>query len=340
MSLDTSQAACVAGGETFDAQPLQIEGLFLLPPTKTISTQVTGNDSTVLRAGFTAGRARLIDSVQDFVPTEVGVVTTSGAQYSQSGVTPEFAVGNAVWATAVAIQHRNAAAISIVWVFGTLAALADAVAPTQDEIKTAVDGTDQGRYTVLGDILFVRTADTVVDHYVSNKRRVAYVDEANKTSVAGEQDDQDGTMGLRYWGHVDYTLHLPSVFAASAGDQVAKTEAPALPFGGLLGQLEYIPTVDAAGAGGDISLRPNVNNPGAAAAVAADGDDLQLLLATAILGTTTSNTRAPESYTTLPNFKPGATLSVELQAKPTAFTAGSGTLRQHVWEYIPSGGGN
>ena len=329
MALDAPYGSAFAGGEVHEPPPFSIEGLFPLPPTQTISTQATGTGATLLRVGLSEGRVRLPEFSHDFTAQEV-TVYTNAAQLT------DFASGYAVWCTAVAVQHRPAGSISIVHVIGTVAVVASVVKPTLAEIKTAIDGSNQTSYMILGDTLFYRSADLVVDHRVDYERRPAYVDEANKSGAYASQDDQ-AAMGLEYWGAIDFYLDLTQAFAQTAGDQILKTEAPALPFGGLCGQLEYAPAKDAAGAGGDISLRPNVDNPGAAAAVAADGDDLQLLVAGAVVGTTTSNTRAPGSYTTDPYFKPGATISIELQAKPTAFTDGFGILKLHIWKCVPFG---
>jgi hypothetical protein len=333
MSLDVLKASSVAGGESHQPAPFVIDGLFVHPPTKTLCSQVTGDDSTVLRAGILGGRARLVDHVKDFAPAEVALVTTSGSQFDDG---TGFAVGTSVWATAVAIQHRPAAAISIVWVLGAVALEAAAAKPTQAAIATAVGGSEQARYVILGDIEFYRSADTVINTRVDHGRRPAYVQEGNKTTAEGKSDDQAATMGLVYGGFVDFPATLASIYAASAGDLIANCQAPAWEHGGEVGQLEYLPGVAGAGASASIALRPNVTNLNETV-IAADGDDLTLTLALSAIGQVPANTRAPGSYTTRPVFKPGAKLSVELQTKTTAFTGGSGTLRLNLWKYVPAG---
>lgn len=330
MSLDSQFAESLAGDQLY-LLPLMVLGLFPVPPVRTVSTQATGDDSTVLRAGITAGRVRIGDIVKDFTATESVVASSSGAQYADD---TDFASGYALWATAVAVQHRPAGAISIVWVLGDVALLASAAKPSLERIEVEVN-TD--RFVILGDVLFYRSADTVVDHRVDYERRPEFVEQTGKNGTDAAQDSQS-SMGLRYFGAIPLHVALASYSAATAGDILAQFEAPALPFGGLIGQLQYVPTIAGAGASASVTFRPNIKNPGVSAFTAHAGADLALAVAASAIGTTTSNARAPGSYTAPgPYFKPGATIGIELEAKSNTYSDGEGTLFIHIWECVPHG---
>jgi len=323
--LDVQNANVVAGGETNFPPPFVIEGLYPKPPVRIISTQATGAGATALRLGISGGRVRLVDHVNDFTDQEIAVLTTAAAAMTS---------GQAVWVAVVAFQHRPNANVNTIAIVGNAAAVADAAKVDVGAIESRLG--ENARFVLLGDVLFHRSADQVIDHRVDYSRRPAYVDEANKAQNVASQGAQ-ASMGLRYIGSIQLAITLATLSAASAGDLVARFEAPATPFGGIVGKLEYVPIVNAAGAGAEADLRPNVINPGDSTPVEADGNDLEIRVATAVVGTTTSNDRDPLEYTTGPYFKPGATIAIELQDKSDTFSAGSGTLLVHLWECVPFG---
>jgi len=332
--LDAQNASAVAGGETHQPPPFVLEGLFVQPPTVTRSSQASGDDSTILRARVTPGRVRLVDHVLDESGGEYPIVVTSGSQYTDG--TTGFALNAGVWATAIAIQHRPAAAISIVWVLGAVASVAASAAkPTVAQIEAALDagapseaGGEQGRrWCILGDVLFTRAADQVVWHTVSNERRPAYVDEDNKTSTdLVEGDNSNGGLGERYWGYIDFPVALAGLSGVTPGQQGANIIAPALAFGGRFDNVEYIPSIAGAGASADITVKLTVG----ATPAAVVGLDLQITLATSALGQNPS----ADTPTSDHEFFAGEDIGLEVDAVANAFSAGEGIVRAHIYEYL------
>lgn len=325
MSLDVIQAALVAGGEPFLPVPFSVEGLCVRPPSQTNSSQVTGDDVTTLRGAYTSGRVRLVDYAKDFASGEENVIVSVGGQYDDG---TGLANGYAVWGTLVAVQHRPAAAISLMWVMGSVALVASAVVPTVAEVQSAIGySAGQTRYVILGDLLWHRSADTVITHRTSDERRPAYVDEANKTGLTLSQDDQ-ASMNLKFFGIVPVAnITLATISAATAGNLVVDgLPLPKLPYGGKLGAIRYIPSVDAAGAGATVVLRPQVGG------TALTGGDLSLdenSDTPAVVSGDGSYTNDSAAY-----FAPGDEIDIELESKANAFTAGSGLLVAEIWECV------
>lgn len=318
MSLDNNQTNDIVGAQPA-LLPMLLVGLFVAPASVIPSSQLTGDGSTVLRLGHSGGRARLFDRVMDYAPGELAVITTSGAQYDD-GV--PFAANAAVWGTLVAVQHRVNAAITLRVVIGAVASTrAGAVKPTFADIEAALD--DPFAYCILGDVLWERSADTVITTVTTDERRPEFVDTARKTSFESDNDDPTVGVGGRFWGYIDICVDLALAFGLGAGALYADgANLPPFEYGGYIRAVEYIPAVGGAGAGADITLRPGVSGTPATTC------DLQLLLATTALA------QHPEAVaSTVIPFKAGDNLDVEVEAAATAFTAGSGILRYEVWEY-------
>ncbi len=321
MTFDVQNADRVVQGEIYTPPPIKIEGLQVLPPVATPNSQAAGDDSTVLRALLKGGRVKLFDTVLDRIDEEFAVITTSGAQYDDG---TGFALGYAVWFTAVAVQHKVNAAINIMFIPGAVALEANAVVPTVAEIEAAIG--DHELYAILGDIRYHRSADTVIDTQVTGVRRPAYVDDSKKTGVTLDSEDAT-TMAKKFWGYVDLPVDLTDAFALGAGVLAFDgVPLPKLPLGGELGEFLAIPAVDGAGVGADMTFRLGLDG------TPLTGNDLQLLLAASAVGQ--APTAGAGAYASTPSFKSGATLDVEVEAAATAFTAGMAILRVEIWEYV------
>lgn len=329
MSLDVQSAPIVAGGETHLPPPIYIEGLRLMPSIETLSSQITADGITKLYARLSAGRARIVDFATDFRTDEYTVVdfTTENRQYDQDtddDGTPDvdLSSGNAVWFAAVAVQHRPNGSVDILFVPGTIAAVASAAVPDQDTIEAYI-GSNKS-YAILGDILFYRSADTTIKVRVNEERRAAYVDEDNKTGVTCAQDDQ-ASLASEFLGFLNIPADLTSLSAvADAGTYINGIPLPNTPFGGYIKGWRYVPTVAGGGAGADI----NVN-------LALDGTDvtggnLNITLANSAIG------QGVGDYSGLAanKFVNGDTLDVEVISTPTNFTSGSGFFIVELWKYI------
>lgn len=313
MSLDVLYASHVAQGEPYVPAPISVAGLFIalaaIP-----SSQLTGDDSTVLRAGYTDGRAKVYDVVRDFAGAEAVVMSSSGSQL--------FAAGYAQYFTLVAVQHKVSAAVTLLWVAGTVAVVADAAVPTMTEIQAALG--DNPHFAICGDIRFHRSADTVIQAKTETTRRPAYTDESKKTGLTKDQSDVTN-LQAEFAGYVDIPIDLTNAYTLGAGVLAQDGLAlPPFPLGGYVAAWEYIPGTDGAGAGGDITARLGIDGTVEASS------DLQILLAATALGA--APTRVALS-TVLP-FIQGEGLDVEVEAAATAFTAGSGTLRAELWKYV------
>jgi hypothetical protein len=308
---DVQTAGAVAGGEAVTPLPISLEGLRVYPGVETPSSQVTGAGATVLAARYGGGRVRMPRSVRDFAPAEVVIVSEDNY----------LALGEAVYATAVGVQHRNAGGTSVLFVLGAIAALADAVAPTVAEIKEALGLDDYATVAVCGDVRFHRSADTVIDVAVTDKRRPAYIDDGLKTGLILDPADQSAMGGVPA-GHIDFPVDLTGYSGVGAGNlAVDGAKFPSFPFGGTIDTLEYIPGLD--GVAGDITLKAAIDG------TEVTGSDLNLLVANTGLGDA-----IPTSSPTAANsFKPGDGLDIEVDAVGTSFTAGSGILRVHLSRY-------
>lgn len=324
MPLDVRNADHYQGSETHEPPRVSVIGLDVLPPSITLSSQLTGDGSTVLRLGHKPGRVRLGDYVKDFAGGEIAVITTSGAQYDDSGA--DLTAGNAVWATLVAVQHRKAASISLVVVVGSIAAVATAAKPTLAEIEAAIDGTNQSNWLICGDILFHRSGDTVITHRVTGERRPAYVQEANKTGLLLSQDDQSNQGYVPRGYYAVGVVDLAVASGATAGNNlITGLPLPAFPLGGRIGKIRYQPAAAAVGVGADAVLRPVVDG------TALTGGDLTIdATSDGPVAVTGDGSYATGS----PDFKPGDVLSIELESKTATFSAGSGLLLVEIFEYV------
>ena len=308
---DVQTASAVAAGEVVTPLPISFEGLHVLPGVETPSSQVTGAGLTTLVARHSGGRARLPYASREFGPAESTIVAS--ANFLQAG--------QAVYAAGVAVQHRNAGALSIIWVLGTVAALADAVAPTTAEIKAALQLDDYAIIGHIGDLRFHRSADEVIDVAASNLRRPAYLDESRKIGILLDPADPSA-LGAEPAGYVDIPVDLTGYSAVTAGDlAVDGATLPSFPFGGRIDKLEFL--TGQAGVAGDILLQAGIDG------TEVTGSDLQLTAANTALG------GAPPSSTPTAarDFKPGQGLDIEVDTVTSAFTAGTGTLRVHVSKY-------
>lgn len=323
MALDAPNISYLAGGHSYQPPPFVLEGIRIEPSVVTRSSQATGDGSTKLVARYRGGRVRIGERASDLRTTETVIANTSGAQYKDQALTG-FASGNALWCTLVAHQPRPGSDIKLVWVPGAIAVLASVAKPTHVAIKAALSGSEA--YVILGDLRFHRKSDLVVKDLVDESRRPAWVDDANKVSVSHDQDDQS-KLGKKFWGFLEFPIDLVALSAKSAGDLYVDGAAlPVLSYGGELGAYEYVGVVAGGGAGADLTLRLGIKGTAFA------GNDRQLLL----VGTAIPSVlRAAAAYASVPKFMVGDDLDIELEAKATVFTSGSGVLRIEVWEYVP-----
>jgi hypothetical protein len=314
MTLDIVQAAALARGMMYTPGPFAVEGVFVEPPTQTRSTQATGAaGASAYRGAYTGGRIKVHEKVYDIAGAEVAVITENGALTS----------GQAVWCTLVAVQHRISGAVSLVWVRGTAAVVASAAVPTHAEIVAELDLDDSATYFILGDLMFYRSGDLVVTHRVSDERRPAYVDEANKEGLVFDETDQSN-MGEEYGGVIEVQAGLVQLSGVAAGSMYIDGLAlPKWPFGGRIVKLEYIPAVNGTGAGATQDVIVNIDG------TPTTGGTLTLTLANAVIPTPVSST-----ITGANKFKAGDGLDLEVDNAGTDFTAGSGTFRVHLQKYV------
>lgn len=322
--MDVLLLALVAGGATFQPAPFDIEGLFLQPPIETLCSQTTGDGASTLRVRRSAGRVRCVDSVTDYNTTEDAVATSSGHAFQVNDTGTKLASGNAVWFTAVAVQHRPAGSVSILYVPGTVAALASAAVPTTTEVQDFLG--DGVVHVIIGDVLFYRSADTVIDVQISNERRPAYVHPDNKTGVVADQADQASLAG-EFCCFMDIPIELISTSAVSdAGLYIDGLALPNLPFGGYVKDWRYRPTKVGTNAGATNTLRLALDG------VDMTGNDLTITLALSAIGQVVNGDGSFSGSTNI--FKSGATLDVKVVSSATDFTAGQGFLQVEIWKYV------
>lgn len=316
--LDVVIASHVSRGEQFTQAPIEVKGLFVEPASTTLSSQATGAaGASAFRARHTSGRVRIHDKVIDLAGAEEAVITENGALTS----------GQAMWCTLVAVQHKLSGGIGLAWVRGTAATYGSHVVKTQAEIVTALGQDDQvAMLAICGDIEFYRSADTTVVTSVSSKRRAAYVDESSKTGIT--ETVAAATLEEEFGGFIDFPITLASAFALNAGDLYSVAPAPDLPFGGVIKRWEYIGAVSGAGAGADMTLKAQIDG------VVVTGSDMQLLLAATAIAAGGARV-AGGTITAANTFKPKASIGVEVDAKPTAFSGGSGIIRMHYNKLVP-----
>lgn len=317
MSFDIYNAALVAGGEAKAIPSVKIEGLQITPPVGTLCSQATGDDATVLRVRTLAGFAQLFGTVKEFAEYERAIKTTSGAAF--------FASGEACWFTGVVVRHRNAASTSIVFVEGTVAALASVAKPTWAEIKSYLGlGESNAVIGIIGDIRFHRSADTVIDVMVDHSRRSFGVDENDKVMLDARDLSDPTTLTAVPGGWVDLPANLTSLSAVTPGNlAVDGSELPKWPYGGKINHLEYIGGQAGANSGADITVKAQIDG------VAVVGADLNLTLANTALPSRVASAVASSAN----SFQPGDTLDLEVDAVGTAFTAGTGIIRVHLDRY-------
>lgn len=309
---DVPTASAVAAGEVVTPLPISFEGLRVEPGVETPSSQVTGAGATVLSARHTGGRARMPSSCRDLAPAEVVVINAAAAHLAQ---------GEAVYVTGFAVQHRNAGVLSILFLAGTVAALADAEPLTVAEAKTELGLDDYATVGIIGDLRYHRSADTVIDVAATDERRPAYIDDAKKTGLLLDPAAPSG-MGAEAAGYVDFPVDLTAYSAVTPGQlAVDGAQLPKFPFGGRVDSLEFIPGED--GVAGDIILQAGIDGTEITAS------DLNLTAANTALG----GAPPTSTPTAAQDFKPGQGLDIEVDTVTSAFTAGSGTLRVHVSKY-------
>lgn len=320
MTFDVRQAAAIAQGEIWTPPPIDLEGVNLNPPSATLSSQVTGDDVTTLRAACTGGRVKIFSQVKDFAAAEENVHVSQGAQY--------LAVGEAGWFAKVFVQHRPNGNISTVYVPAAVALVTSAVKTTDAEIVAFLGLDSGGTYVIAGDIRYHRSADTVIVTRVEDVRRPAYVDDGDKTGVAADQADTSN-LGEKFWGYLDFPLDLTTAFGlGAAAFAIDGAALPSFPYGGRVGAIEYIAGFPGAGAGGDITLLAGIDDGTSSTPVT--GGEMQLLLAAVgVPGLVTGGTP-----TAADTFNQGDLLDIEVDAAATAYTAGSGTVRVPIYEKL------
>lgn len=320
--MDVLLLALVAGGETFQPAPFDIEGLFLEPPIETLCSQTTGDAASVLRVRRSAGRVRCIDSVTDFNTTEDAVATSSGHAFQVGDAGTKLASGNAVWFAAVAVQHRPTGAVTVLYVPGAVAALASVAVPTQEAIQTFLG--DGVLFVILGDVLFYRSADTVIDVRISHERRPAYVNEDNKTGAVADQADQ-ASLASEFCTYINVPADLTSISAvADDGTYIANMPLPNLPYGGYVKKWRYVPVVAGTGGGATNDVRLAIDG------VDVTGATLTITEANTAIGQGVEDGSGLGANT----FKSGATLDIEVDSTATNFTGGSGFFQIEIWKYV------
>jgi hypothetical protein len=316
MSFDVETAPLVAGGEVVPLKPVELEGLHASPPIATRSSQAAGAGATVLVAKRLGGRARVFGHVRDFQAAENTVISQNNY----------LTLGQAVWFALVVVQHRNAGAVSLLWVPGTVAAVASAAKPTLAQIKTFLD-LDDGEATlgICGDIRFHRSADTVIDVMTTPKRRPAYTDDSQKTSYEADAATKSSLV-LEPRGFVDFHANLVSLSAVTPGNlAIDGSDLPAFPYGGKITKFQYLQGQAPTGAGASIQLALQFDG------VLVAGSQLALTLANTALGQPPVEATPSSAFDFL-----GHELDLEVDTVTTAFTGGAGTLRVYVSEYVPA----
>jgi hypothetical protein len=316
MSLDVVAALALCNaGENYQPPPFWVEGVFVEPPVQTRSSQATGAaGATVLRAAYTAGRVKMNGRVADVAGAEATLVSQNGYLTS----------GQAVWFTLVAVQHRPSSAINLIWVPGTVAALASVAKPTHAQIVDALDLDDRPSYVICGSLRFYRVSDLVIVHAASDVQRPAYVDSANKTEIVYDESDQSN-MAEVAGSTIEVQVGLVQMSGVAAGSlYMDGIPLPAWPFGGKIESMHYIPAVNGTGAGATQDVVLGIDG------TALTGGVLTLTLANAVIPTPVAAT----AITAANKFKAGATLDVETDNTGTDFTAGSGTLRVVLKRFV------
>jgi|6_EtaG_2_1085325.scaffolds.fasta_scaffold00031_98 hypothetical protein len=318
MSLDVYNASMVAGGESsLSMPPLEVRGLEVIPAVETLSSQLTGDTDSVLTIAYKKGAVRMFGYVKEFQQTELTLISTSGEAH--------MTAGQAQWYTLCAVQHRNAGAISVIAVAGTIAAFASVAKLTFAEILAALGkGDADANVVILGDARFYRSADTVMEVAVDGDRRGWFVDEADKTMLGVKTTADVSTLNEVYGGFMDFPVDLTTLSGVTPGNlAVDGADLPKWPFGGTIQGLEYIGTVDGANSGADITLKAQIDG------TAVTDSDLNLTLAnTAVPSTVDGSTPSAND-----SWAPGDGFDIEVDAVDTAFTAGSGIVRVHLGRY-------
>lgn len=317
MAFDVNNASLVAGGESASILPILIAGLILQPAVETLPSQLTGDTDTVLTAAVTGGNIRMFGFVKFFNYTETTLISTSGEAH--------LASGEAQWYTACVVQHRNAAAISIVYVPGDIAAVASVEKPSWNDIKTFLGkGAEDATIAILGDIRYHRSGDLVIDVQVDDVRRPFYTDDAKKPSSHIRDLADTSTLTAVAAGYVDLPIDLTSASGITPGNLLVDgVDLPKWPYGGQIDRLEYIGTVAGANSGADITLKAQIDG------TVVTGSDLQLTLANTALPSKVAGGTPSAAY----DFQCGDGLDLEVDAVSTAFTAGSGIVRVHLNRY-------
>lgn len=328
MTLDVQNANKVAGGEIYTPPPIQIEGITVEPALITPCSQVTGDAATVLRARLRAGRVKVFGKTIDVLPSENALVTTTTdyRQYVGGVAVRQFTAGMAVWFTAVAVQHRVSGAIGVVWVPGLIAAVANAIYLTATEIAAALD--DQDVLAILGDVRFHRSADTVVRVQVTDVRRPSYVDSAEKTGVVADQAAQT-SLTPEFRGFLELPIDYTQGTAVGAGNNYYN-DLPGynFPFGGYLDvdNSRFVNELAGVGVGASLTLKVWLGN------AEVTGVTWVLPVATSGVPATVAPTGAASGGTN--RFDQNEVIDIEIDAAAAAYTAGRGTLRIPVYEYV------
>ena len=318
MAFDVLNASVVAGGEGVPVLPVLIEGIKLQPSVTTLVEQLTGDDDTTLVLSHTAGAVRIFGHVKEFDAAEIIVVDTTAAAH--------LVAGQAQWFALCAVKHKNAAAVSLLAVPGTVAVFALVAKPTFAEILTFLGlGAEAADIAICGDIRFYRVSDVVIDVATESIRRPWYTDDAKKTGLGIKDLADPTTLTAIPAGHMDFPLDLVTASAVTPGNLLIDGAAlPKWPYGGRIDNMEYIASVAPTGASADVDFLVQLDG------VVVTGTDMNLLLATAaVAAAPVVGGTASAAY----SFKPGVGLDIEVDAVTNVFTAGSGVLRVHLSKY-------
>lgn len=293
---------------SFNADHASVSGCELSPNAST--SQATGTGATACYITVAPGLVKVGDNLAE-VPGQSVLCHSSSAQL--------FASGNACWFSLAAVIVDGTARVLVVP--GTVAAVDSAAQPTYAQINSALGRDD---FAVIGSVRFERTADTTVGTAVSYIHRHQYADSDTQTEIIADDSDTSTLTLAGKVRSIDFSVNLLSLSGLNAGDMyIDSAKVHVGNWGGAVVGWEYIPGVAGTGSGADLNLRITSGST-----AAGDSTRLNLTLARSAIG---------QHYSVngieIPISKAAATLSVELDVKTTAFTAGAGTLRIFIDDY-------
>ena len=289
--------------------PAFVDGADISPSVST--SQATSTGAVALYANISRGTTVIGSSAGNIAKQRVTCYSASSQL---------FAVGNACWFTLVSRLGLDGVA-NVIVLKGLTAAVATAAPLTYDELHTAVGFDD---FAVIGAVRFHRSADTVIDTAVSYAQRRPLVD---SDSVAVIHADSADTSTLSLAGRprsIDFSVSLVGASTLSAGDKfIDSAVVQTGDWGAAILGWEYIPGLAGAGAGADLNFRLHSGST-----ELGDSTRLNITLARSALG---------QHYGVVDlssRLKLGSAISVELDVKTAVFSAGTGTLRIFIDDYV------